>query len=1312
MDPHTRPVPAPRRRRWPWWMAGGLLFAVGLPVALAAWLLLTEAGLRAAARAAEWASDGRIVVEAPAGRLAESVRIGALRVETAELRLRIDDFVLAWRPARLVDRHLQIDELAFGAIAFSARPSDEETTGVAPPPPVELPLSFAVHSLTIGRLSLHDWVDASVPDAGAEPFFELRDFSTALASDRRIHRVDTLAVSLPFGELTLTANIDGGELPFALSARGTLVGVHDDRDYDVEYTATGNLLELQLLLEARGMGLSGEAALDLAPFEHVPLRQLRAAIGEIDPSAFIAGAPRGALTVTAELVSESADEWRLTGPLRIDNRAPDTVDHGGIPLVSLDAVLHWSPQAVVAERLELVLPGDGTLVGALDWRPDTTGESVGRLTAVLELAGIQLQRLDARLPEAVLAGRIDAEGDDAEQQARIDVRIGEASVHAEGQFRRDGGARGEPVFVATGALSAFNPAALLPEAPQAELNLSFDAQGALGELLSLTLAWVFEPSSLEGLALDGRGAVVVEGERLADADVAVTLAGNRLVARGAWGQAQDALAIDIDAPALAALGYGLGGRARLEAMLSGTRQQPAGSLRLFAEQLVLPGDVRVDGLNASGHLEAGLDGPVEMSLGASGLGSADGDTWLQSATLVVSGRRSVHRIDLAVATPDEDSLQLRLEGALLEGTTAAGDGARWRGMLAQLQADGRFPVALTAPTGLTVSRQRIALDAARLDAGERGRIRLDETLWTPERIVARGALTGFVVELAQHDTRSPPRRPPRREREPLSFGAEWDLRLGETANGELRVFREAGDFALTGDVTTRVGLEHVEARVNAVDNRLALSLDARGTELGTITASASVLAERGPEGAWRLAPDAALLGSARFDMPSIAWLARMLEEEVVLGGTLSGDFSLAGTPANPVATGRIGGRELALSLVEHGLQLTGGELQAEFDRDRLRLARLEFLSPNRVRPPDPRVPVTRYTRMPGRLLVTGEIALESGEGAFRFEADRLPILQRTDRWLILSGDGEASSTWTSLALNASFRADAGYVELADTPPPTLSDDVVILGRDEAPREGGLKVSADVAVSLGNELYLSALGLDTRLTGELRLRLRDAEPLSAVGTIATAGGVFRGYGQNLSIERGLINFQGALDNPGLNVVALRKGLPVEAGISVLGSARRPQIRLVSEPNVPDPEKLSWIVLGRAPTAGGGADLGLLLPAAQALLGGSGGGMTEQLSRSLGFDEFGIGTGELGATTRAPTSRVVGDGSVVTGEGTVSGQVLTLGKRLSTDLFLSFEQSLGGAESLVKLTYQLSNRVSVVARGGSDNSADVYYTVSFR
>jgi translocation and assembly module TamB len=106
------------------------------------------------------------------------------------------------------------------------------------------------------------------------------------------------------------------------------------------------------------------------------------------------------------------------------------------------------------------------------------------------------------------------------------------------------------------------------------------------------------------------------------------------------------------------------------------------------------------------------------------------------------------------------------------------------------------------------------------------------------------------------------------------------------------------------------------------------------------------------------------------------------------------------------------------------------------------------------------------------------------------------------------------------------------------------------------------------------------------------------------------------------------------------------------------------------------------------------------------------MTEQLSRSLGLDELSIGQGEVGGVSRRATSRVVGSGTAVEGSGTLGGQVLTVGKRLSGDLYLSFEQSLGGAERLVKLTYQLSRRLSLVARGGTDNAIDAYYTFSFR
>ncbi len=120
---------------------------------------------------------------------------------------------------------------------------------------------------------------------------------------------------------------------------------------------------------------------------------------------------------------------------------------------------------------------------------------------------------------------------------------------------------------------------------------------------------------------------------------------------------------------------------------------------------------------------------------------------------------------------------------------------------------------------------------------------------------------------------------------------------------------------------------------------------------------------------------------------------------------------------------------------------------------------------------------------------------------------------------------------------------------------------------------------------------------------------------------TNGGQYEGYGQQLEIERGILNFQGAPGNPALNIRALRKGLAVEAGVDVTGTVASPQVRLVSEPNVPDSEKISWLVLGRESDQVGSADATLLLSAAGAIFGGDGSrNIPRELVQGLGLMNF--------------------------------------------------------------------------------------------
>ncbi|WP_374262092.1 translocation/assembly module TamB domain-containing protein, partial [Zoogloea sp.] len=973
--------------------------------------------------------------------------------------------------------------------------------------------------------------------------------------------------------------------------------------------------------------------------------------------------------------------------------------------------------------------------------PDTAPAGFGAVDAALRVVGIDARKLDRRAVATRIAGRIDAEADADAQTVSADLRDPQLALrlearHAAGVVTLDKlvasaraarlEARGtvalaEPgAFEASGRLSRFDPRAFVATAPPADLNTRFSIQGQRAPQFKGALDFDLAPSTLEGKPLEGGGRLVVDGRRLADARLALALAGNRVSAKGRYGKPGDALDIAVDAPALAALGHGLGGRLRLSGVLRGSPDHPAGEFDLGAEQLSV-GGLRVDAVNGRGRVAEGRSGPIALTVGLAGLrqsgpagsgngnGNGNGDALVRRASLVFDGTRAANTARLDIQARGDNALQVALAGAL-------GDGPRWQGRLESLQVRGDYPIALLAPATLLLSRDSVQLGTAELRGPSGGRYRLDETRWDARHLVARGSVSGVQVGVML----DPSTRKVQSRGDSLQVGGEWNVNIGEQVNGLVRFYREKGDLELQGDSPVRLGLDELQLTINAVANRIAFGFSAHGSRLGSASGAGTALAERTADGTVRLVPGAPLLGSARLDIPSIAWAGPLADQNLKTDGSLKGEFTLAGTPAHPEAAGRIRGEQLSFVMADQGLHLSGGTLQADFNRDRLRLEDFSFVSPNRVKPREGRIDVARLTATPGTLKAKGEIQLASGEGSFDFRAERLPLLQRVDQWLILSGEGEVKTGWNSAYLKGRLVADAGFVELSRTPPPSLGEDVVVLdpAKTGKPAASPFKMGVDLTIGLGNALYVKALGLDTRLAGNLHLTASEGRPLAASGTINTVGGVFEGYGQKLSIERGIVTFNGPVSNPGLNVVALRKGLAVEAGVGISGTARRPVVRLVSEPNVPDPEKLGWIVLGRPPDQGSGGEMALLLPAAQALLGGTGGGLSASVASALGFDEISFGS-SIDSRSRVQTSSVA-TGSV-TGTASsasasnidsVPGQVVTIGKRLSSQAMLSFEQSIAGTSSIVKLTYQLTRRIAVIGRAGSENALDAMFSLSFR
>jgi translocation and assembly module TamB len=224
--------------------------------------------------------------------------------------------------------------------------------------------------------------------------------------------------------------------------------------------------------------------------------------------------------------------------------------------------------------------------------------------------------------------------------------------------------------------------------------------------------------------------------------------------------------------------------------------------------------------------------------------------------------------------------------------------------------------------------------------------------------------------------------------------------------------------------------------------------------------------------------------------------------------------------------------------------------------------------------------------------------------------------------MLVSGDAQLTLGQKALDVVGKFKVDAGYWELAKSGTPKLSEDVVVVragaGKATAPAGGSFVVTWTLTPTSGGTSTFRGAGVETRLAGSLKIESEGTGLPRAVGSIRTVGGRFDAYGQKLAIERGILNFQGLIDNPGLNIRAIRTNLPVEAGVEVTGTARRPIIKLVSDPAVPDAEKLSWLVLGHASTTMRGAaeSSAALLAAAQTLFGGQDGGTLEQAAAQSG------------------------------------------------------------------------------------------------
>ncbi|MEY2690270.1 MAG: hypothetical protein RL375_4470, partial [Pseudomonadota bacterium] len=331
----------------------------------------------------------------------------------------------------------------------------------------------------------------------------------------------------------------------------------------------------------------------------------------------------------------------------------------------------------------------------------------------------------------------------------------------------------------------------------------------------------------------------------------------------------------------------------------------------------------------------------------------------------------------------------------------------------------------------------------------------------------------------------------------------------------------------------------------------------------------------------------------------------------------------------------------------------------------------------------------------GTLKGTGQLRLGHAPGVqLSLTADHFAALQRIDRKVVVSGNAELTVDARATTIKGKLRADEGRIDVSQGDAPGLADDVIVSrpeadaaaarDRSAAPRSRrGLAL--DIGADLGENFELTGRGITTNLAGVLQVSSPN-DRIAITGTIRAVDGNYAAYGQKLSIDRGLITFGGPAENPRLDIRATRPDLDdVKVGVEITGTAQNPRVRLFSEPEMSNTDKLSWLLLGRASDGLGSTDLSLLQRAAFSLLAGE--SDSPSIIQRLGLDQLGV------RQTEGTTARET---------------IVSLGKQLSRRWYVGYERSLNAATGSWQLIYRLAQRFTLRAQSGVDNAVDLIWT----
>lgn len=1347
------------------WLPGALLGLV-LAAAIAAWVWAGTAGSLAQAigwgqsyMADQGPSAGTLSVAEVQGSLRNGGEIGRLEwrrdeliVQAASVRIALDNRF--WLDA-LLARGLRLSQLDIARLQITDR---RPPTPVEPLQPITLPMAITL-PWSVGELVLDGNQEISLSGLKGQyryrPADSLWNLGVADA-----HQLDLENLRVAGGLYQIQAVMGAqAPMPLRVDAQGEVKAtVPGGEDLVLKALAkiTGQLAESDAALDATASlttsaaGPTDAPVLDatarIRPWKTQPIESANARMNRLNLAALWPQAPVTELSGTA-VAQPEGDAWRAE--VRLTNAVPGPADKQRLPLQSLRADLEQRGARWTLSNLDAQL-GGGRLSGQ-GWR-EPAASPLGDFQGELKASRINPAALWSSIAPAALDGTFSARAVNAETaKPAIDIN---AVVKPSGTQPKAGQLAGlrlrdlnlqgrwtpKPDNPALGVLDLRTLSAGLADATldgkgqldvgarSFEGRLALKLPGAQGdwqgrvahaqgkgalnlalEDASRMLAWVRSLQTLPVVGpllraqLEAQPGLQAEGNARLTAswDGGLGVLGYPAPVTGATAAAPPRLQARLQAPRLA-ITRGAAARAAdpttgADAVVGTLQTLSLANLNLQASGLPHQLNITATGQAELGPWRGTLDTQGTLQLGSAQKPDID------------SGRLDLTRLQLRAT---DSARKDRVVDWTLQAAAALG--LRWQDARSaiSLQADagqlrlqptfsnrvGGAPAASSTTTPATTTPMTLAWE---------------QLSWAKGALLTRGQLTGLPLSWIDAFTTAEGARTGPLSQAGLGgdvvFDGNWDFFLPADATTPPRLSaqlqRRSGDLSVqtdgafdentTSTQRLQTGIREARLSVTTQGANVQASLRWDSERLGQASADlgTTLSPPGGDQTAWHWAADAPLRGTITASLPQVGVWSALAPPGWRVRGTLAAAATLSGTRANPLWNGTLQADQLALRSIVNGISFSRGELRATLAGERITIER--FYLQGRGGAETGGTLLASGTTEFRRVTVDG-VSQRQPYINLQATATKLRVSSRADRRLTLSGQLQAELVGTALQIRGRLLADSALFVLPDESTPSLGADVVVRGTETAlVTPGAFRVRPDVLVDidLGEDFQVSGQGLQTRLAGQLNVRSTPELPTPRVlGDVRTVRGSYRAYGQQLTIENGVLRFTGPYDNPTLDITAVRPNTSQRVGVQISGTAQTPRVRLFSDPELPDSEKLAWLVLGR-PASGAGAEAAVLQQAALALLAGRDGRLDGGLASALGLDELSFAS------------------SATNADGSAASAALTLGKRLSNNLYLSYERSLAGALGTVSIFYDVSRRLTVRARAGEENALDLIFTIQY-